>query len=382
MTKKLLIERDIEQLDDFQKILLLNKGKLSYDDVDFYNSEGEDFGDIVEVTKDGLIFHFSDLEEFLKFFFPDEYGGEDNDGAYEASYYDSMYYQSYDFNGDCHNRSSDDWSEGYTFGYFCEDALVKLKELMGIISPSNLQYFSEDGTEIVSGEGEITLIIDKIFKNFEDDAGEIICDETSKVLRDEASNYIGETFCNALKPFGIQNWSNRVGSCFETYFIPWGSLVQMYLYKGDFSDNALDVMFKYLEKSFNSHPPTHYEIEYNVFDKKKYEERSCDYLVKLVDGYIEVALEEFNPEYIDSMGKLSKLNLFDSKLIPGTEDTYMKVKSVDTETLQTNYVIGNSRWMYNAEYGSAPVDEVINMVTQPGLFDQTQFRVDPLSIKK
>jgi len=164
--------------------------------------------------------------------------------------------------------------------------------------------------------------------------------------------------------------------------MPWSSLIQMYLYKGDFSDKALDVMFDYLEKNFKSHPSIYYEIEYEVFNNEEYEKISCEDLVNLISKYIEVAMDEFNPKYLEAMNKLSKLNLFDSKLIPGTESTYVKVKSVDTETLLTKYVIGTDRWMYNAKYGSAPVDEVINMVTHPGLFDQTQFRVDPSSIKK
>jgi len=183
MAKKLLIERDIEKLDDFQKILLLNKGKISYDDVDFYNYNGEDFSNIVEVTKDGLMFHFDDLEQFLKFFFPNTYDDDDNDGAWDARNYDAMYYDNYDFRDDCYSRSSDDWTEGYTLGYFCKDALVKLKELVGIVSPVGLQYFSEDGTQILSGEGEITYLIGNIFKDFGDEVDEIICDAKSRVLR-------------------------------------------------------------------------------------------------------------------------------------------------------------------------------------------------------
>ena len=35
MKKKLLIENEIQDLTDFQKILLLNKGKLNYEDVEF-----------------------------------------------------------------------------------------------------------------------------------------------------------------------------------------------------------------------------------------------------------------------------------------------------------------------------------------------------------
>lgn len=380
MRKRLLIENDISKLDDFQKILLLNKRKIDSDNVEFYDGDGEGYDNIVRVTQDGLLFYFDDLEQFLKFFFKDTYGDEDSDSNWDARMYDSMYYNQYDFSNDCYDRSTDDWNEGYTLGYFCDEALGKLKELMGIIAPSSLQYFYMEDDKIKSGEGEITSIIDKVFKNFQDEATEIICDARSRVLSSEASDYLEKAFCDGLKPFGIVN--RKENSCFNSYFISWGSLIQLYLYNGDFSENALDVIFNYVEKNFRSHPPAAYELEYEIFDSKKYEEISCEALVNLVDEYIESALDEFNPDYVESMDKLSKLGLFNSTLIPGTENTYMKVKSVDTETLQTNYVIGRDRWMYEAKYGSAPVDEVINMVTQPGLFDQTQFRVDPSSIRK
>ena len=64
MSKKLLVEQDIDDLHDFQKILLLNKGKLDYNDVEFIDEDGEDYSDIIEVTKNGLLFNFDDLEEF------------------------------------------------------------------------------------------------------------------------------------------------------------------------------------------------------------------------------------------------------------------------------------------------------------------------------
>jgi hypothetical protein len=373
MRKRLLIENDISELDDFRKILLLNKKKINSDDVEFIDSDGDYYRDIIEITPDGIVFNFDDLEQFLKFFFRETYA-EGSDSEWDARVYDIMYYNQYDFSSDCYDRSSDEWSEGYILYDFCDESLGKLKELMGIIAPSSLQYFSDDENRIKSGEGVITSIIDKVFKTFQDEATEIICNAKSRVLSSEVSDYIEKTFCNGLEPFGIVD---RKGSCFNSYFMPWSSLIQMYLYDGDFSKNALDVMFNYIDKNFKSHPPAAYEIENEIFDSKKFEEISCEYLVNLVDEYIESALEEFNPEYIESMNKLAKLNLFNAKLIPGTENTYMKVKSVDTETLQTKYVIGRDRWMYDAKYGSAPVDEVISMVTQPGLFDQTEFRVDP-----
>ena len=97
MTKKLIIEEEIKELDDFQKILLLNKRKLSYDDVSFLDNNGNDYDNIIDITADGLIFNFDDLEQFLKFFFPDIYGEEGGDSEWDARNYDCMYYNTYDW---------------------------------------------------------------------------------------------------------------------------------------------------------------------------------------------------------------------------------------------------------------------------------------------
>ncbi len=72
MRKRLLIENDISELDDFQKILLLNKRKLSSDEVEFKSDNYKDKIDInlVRAQHDGLLFDFDDLDQFLKFFFP------------------------------------------------------------------------------------------------------------------------------------------------------------------------------------------------------------------------------------------------------------------------------------------------------------------------
>lgn len=375
MKKRLLIENDINKLDDFQKILLLNKGKLSYDDVEFKNSEGVDFGDIIEVTQSGLIFNFVDLEQFLKFFFPNEYT-EGDEGEWDARYYDLMYYNSYDWSSECWDRRSDDWREGYTLGYLCTNAIVKLKELIGIIAPSGLKNFSEDGTKIVGGEDEITKILSVYFKDIDNQIDSVLCDAKDTHLRNVGPSYIEDKYCDSLKPFGIENWGSKTKTCFRTYFLSWGNLIQMFLYDGDFSENALDTMFKYL-KNFRGHAPSYYELEYEIFDSSEFEKLSCDEFVEIIDGYIEDVMENSHPEYIETMDKLNSLNLFNPKKVPGTENTFIKVKTVDIETLLAKYVVGEGMWQFNAKYGVSPVDEVISIATQPGLFDPTEFRVDP-----
>jgi len=380
MRKKLIIEEEIKELDDFQKILLLNKKKLSYDDVLFMDDNRNDYDNIIDITADGLIFNFDDLEQFLKFFFPDIYGEEGGDSEWDARNYDSMYYNNYDWSDECYSRSNDEWNEGYSFGYICGEGIVKLRELISIVSPSLLKYFKTNNNNqvtIYGGDAEIASTLDNFFSRIGDDISEIICTSKSKMLDKIAPEYIENAFCDGLKPLGIQNLDGRIKNCFNTYFVSWGSLVQMYLDKGDFSENALNVMFKYIDKHFKGHLPTYYEIEYNIFDQQMYDDFACEDMVQLIEKYVEKAQEDFNPKYIESVDKISKLGLFDTKRIPGDEEYYIKVKSIDPETLMVTFYISKNYYMgYGGKYGNAPVDEVINLATQPGLFNPYEFRVD------
>ena len=149
MEKRLIVEDEVKQLNDFQKILLLNKGKLDPDEVEFYNTYDLETDDLVEVTPHGLMFHFDDLEQFLKFFFPGIYGENSSDGEWDARNYDSMYYGSYDFYERCSETAYDDWREGYTLGYFCEPALIKLKNLVYLLDPSMSEYFKEKNGKLM-----------------------------------------------------------------------------------------------------------------------------------------------------------------------------------------------------------------------------------------
>ena len=382
MRKRLIVEDEVKQLNDFQKLLLLNKGKLDYEDVEFIDEDGENHPNIVEVTKDGLLFNFDDLEQFLKFFFPETYGknADGGDGEWDAVNYDSMYYGNYDFADECYNRSSDDWNEGYVLGNLCGEAMNKLYELVGLISPQSLKNFKVDGDniQISTGEELLTQLLDNFFPKMEDEMVEIDCGGRQYMLRDEASNYIGEKFCNGLKPLGIENWGkSKFTECFKTYFISWGNLVQLYLYDGEFDGDALDVMFNYIEKNFKDHPPVYYEIEYNVWDRDKYNDYTCERYIKVIDYFLEEARESYHPDYIKEMERLNKLDLFNRKKIPGNNKYYIQVLNLDPVTMKVKYLVHQEQWGYERKPGITTVDEVIAMATQPGLFDQMDFRVDP-----
>ena len=127
--KRFLYEQEEEvELNDFQKILALNKRRIHPSDVEFYNSEGEDFSDHIEITYDGIIFTFDGLKEFLQFFFPDYYA-DGTDGEYDASNYEYMYIGNYDWYDEFYNRGSYDWREGYMVNSMKSESLMRLKEI-------------------------------------------------------------------------------------------------------------------------------------------------------------------------------------------------------------------------------------------------------------
>jgi len=376
MKKRLLIEQDINELEDFRKILLLNKKKLDHNDVVFYNSEGEDFSDIVEVTPHGLLFHFDDLEEFLKFFFQETYQ-EGTDGEWDAGNYDRMYYGQWDFYSECQDRAYDDWSEGYQLGYFCEPAMLKLKQLAEFLEPSTSKDFirRNNGRMTYDGGGDLPTILDKFFPELGDKIDEIVCMGKDRAVSSGAQELIENTYCDGLKQFGIENWGkSKFTSCFKTYFITWGNLVQLYIDRGDFDENVLDLLFSTLERGFNNHPPEYYEIEYNVWDNEIFESETCQKLEDLMDEYIERAHEEINSDYMEIMRRLGELKLFEYKQLPDKKH-FLKVEKVDPETLKVTFRVGTSRQNWNSKMGVSDVDSVIAMATQPGLFDPTEYRI-------
>ncbi len=378
MKKRLLIENDVSEMTDFQKILLLNKRKLDSDDVEFKSDNYEDLKlNHVQIKPDGLLFDFDDLEQFLKFFHYPAFE-EGTDGEWDAVNYDRMYYGSYDFYIECQDRAYGDWSEGYTLGYLCREAKLRLKELLKIIAPNLVDNIKEDGSRI-DGEGDITSVLDKYFQHIGDEMDEIICSAKANATEAGVKEAIEKEYCNTLSEFGVEKWGKW---CFGLYFISWGNLVQLFVEDGEFDGNALDVLIQKIEKKFRHGLPEYYEMEYYVMDNEMFESESCEKLVNLIDEYIERAQEEFSSEYMKIMNKLSSLNLFYRREIPGQKNLSIKVDSVDPETLKVKYLIGSGSYFGDRKYGLATADEVIAMATQPGLFNPTEFRIDPGQLRR
>ena len=379
MKKRLLIENDVNEMTDFQKILLLNKRKLSVDDVEFKSSDYEIDLNKVQIKPDGLLFDFDDLEQFLKFFHYPAFE-EGTDGEWDAINYDRMYYGSWDFYNECRERSYDDWREGYTLGYLCSEANIRLRELLKIIAPNLVDSIKEDGSRI-DGEGDITSVLDKYFKNIGDEMDEIICSAKANATEEGAKKEIENAYCNTLSEFGVEKWGKW---CFGLYFISWGNLVQLFIEDGEFDGNALDVMIDKIYRKFRHSLPEYYEMEYQVMDNEIFESQSCERLVNLIDEYIERAQEELSPEYTKTMNKLSSLGLFNTigLEIPGQRGLRIKVDEVDPETLKVKYIVGSNSYFGDRKYGLSTVDEVIAIATQPGLFSPTEYRILPGQLRR
>ena len=120
-----------------------------------------------------------------------------------------MYYGSFDFTDQCFERSYDDWTEGYTLGYFCKEAKLKLRELLKIIAPQLVEYIPEDGSRI-DGEGAITETLDKFFKSFGDDSDDIICRAKGNATEEGAKQEIEKNYCETLEEYGIQKWGKCI----------------------------------------------------------------------------------------------------------------------------------------------------------------------------
>ena len=379
MRKRLLIENDISELDDFQKILLLNKRKLSPDDVEFKSDKDDLKLYHVQVKHDGLLFDFDDLEAFLKFFHYESFE-EGTDGEWDAVNYDRMYHGSYDWEYECADRSGDDWSEGYVLGYFCNQASLKLKELLKIIAPSLVDSISDDGKRI-DDESEITNVLDKFFSSLGDEANGIICSSRANATDEGAKQGIINAYCETLSEFGIEKWGKW---CFGLYFISWGNLVQLFVEDGEFDKNALDVIIDKINRKFRHTLPDPYEMEGYFMDNDIFNSESCQKLEDLIDVYIEKAEEDLNPDYIVVMEKLTKLGLFSNagKEIPGQKGLRIKVQEVDPETLEVKYIVGSNSYFGDRKYGLSTVDSVIAMATQPSLFSPADYRIQPGQLKR
>ena len=360
MKKRLLVEEDIDDLTDFQKILLLNKRKIDPSEVEFTTSDGERFDDIIQVNQSSIIFQFDDFEQFLKFFFPETFE-EGSDGEWEANYYDRMYYGYHNFYDDMYDMADEDWKETYVVQSIPESLVEKLVEVINKINPKLANKISTEG--ISPNSGELTDYLDGF--GFQEELTDVYLTAQVQATEADIKPYFEKLYCNAPQVVGIDTLS-----CFFRYELRWGNAIMLISDEGTGDEKLLDLIFKGMEKRFNNHGPEWYEVRYNCFDRETYNyvlERGWDRVLDTLDERIEDG-DYYSKEYIETLKKLLSVFEFDKwYTLPGSKRRIL-IDRVNPENNKIRYRITNGG-SWSADVGEVSLEELINMKNNYSLFD-------------
>ena len=375
-----LLEQDEDnvELNDYEKILALNKKKINPYDVEFVDSQGNDYSNIIEVKQDGIYFNFDGLEEFLRFFFPDVFGDEGSDGWYEAGYLDSMYRGNWDF--DFWGRSSDDWEEGIIVENLKGESINILYEIIKNYQPTLLDNFFVNvngGVTFKDADyGNISDTLELMSSDIKNELQSAFVKGSEAATYGELQKYIEGKYCNGLLPIGIENFSNR--SCFWKYHLSWGPAIMLFVRYGTTEDKLLDLMFTAIKSEFNNHASELYEIQYEVWDETQFR--------NIFNTETEYALSELlsnlNSDENEDVGIYMFLKTIDeiNKVVgfkvwkPLPDSKYqIYIDSVDRETLKINYII-REKGTYFTKKGITTIDSVFNLFNVPSLFNPMEYR--------
>ena len=311
LRKKFIFEddNDVDEMPDYKKLMRLVKKKLDPSQVEFYNSEGEDFSDNMEITYDGLMFTFDGLQEYLSFFFPDDYSQEENsEGYYDAKYYESMYNRQWNWYGEFSERDYQDWSEGYIVQSFMPIHFESLIQLSKYSSPDLYSKLSKTTSNQMDENlvKQITSFLEAL--DLEESIIDLYTNSKVDAVEDSASEGIAKVYCDSLSRLGIERYSEKY--CFWKYTMDWGSCLLLFASFGSEEDNLLDLLFNTIRRSTQRHLPSHYEMEQDYWDNDKFEESWISGLTKILEkklADIEENPENYDKNYFDAIDKVMSL---------------------------------------------------------------------------
>jgi len=377
--KRFIVEQDdIDEMSDFKKIFDVYKKKIHYSDVEFVDSNGESYDNVIEVQQDGLLFSFDGLVDYLRFFFKDEYGEEGSDSYYDAQYYDEMYNHRFEWYSEFNDRYYDDWNEGFIIESFNNEQMEKLKEIVKFVSPSLISQFhtAENGRiQFGNNSKDVDNLLDLLSTlKLEDNLTEAYIDGQVAAVQGEVPKYIEETYCNCLKPVGIERYSSKY--CFWKYFMAWGDAVTLFARFGTPEGNLLDLIFEGIKKTKIRHLPTWYELSHEVWSREDFNRVFYQEVDKILDNTLEDILsdEKYSKDYLEVLGKVTQIGGLGQWIKSKNKNVQIRMNSVDPETLKIDFMIakGGSNWSYKK--GRTTIDEIINLLNVESLFDPESFR--------
>jgi len=372
--KKFIFENEekVEEKNDFQKILDLNKKRVHPYEVEFVDSKGNDYSKYIEITQSGILFTFDGLKDYLGFFFPNTYGEEDSDGEYDAGCYESMYNNNWDYYSDFSDRNYDDWSEGYITESLKQNHLMLVKELAKLISPTTFSLIKKNDKtgkyDLKSGEDVIKVTAFLETLQLSDCLTEIYTEAQVEAVTDAVKDGISDTYCDCLKEFGIERYSTRY--CFWKYELDWGSAILLFARFGTENDKLLDLLFYAIEKSPNiRHLPEYYELQYNFWDNEKFDSIWVSKVEKLLEDKLEEILydDDLKNDHYEVLSKVSELGGIGRWLYTKDKKYQIQIIYVD-DSNKISYRIRKTGG-YQLNSGKTDIDTLVNMFYNHFLFD-------------
>jgi hypothetical protein len=272
-------------------------------------------------------------------------------------YYDviTSYYDTYEFESDY--QSIEDFQQGYIEQFFRGENLVKLKEILSIISPQSVDLDTEE-KRIEVGK--------KLYDMFEDEIDNIISDYVAEINECKTRGFkqmIKNDFCDAFYSYDI-----FTKDCLTRYFTSVELLIDLYNNVGDTTLTIKELLFKIgSEMQIAGWSDYIYEIECDDFDYESLDTYVSNYLDKIMEKL------EDESKYIDIYEYSELFNRLSSKYKvggryntkSGTEFVY---KGIDPEN--NRIIIQVYKKEGGLENRSYDEEEFNNFLVSPELFER------------
>lgn len=384
LKKKFIFENDHEEdpdnWSDYKNIMHLAKNRISPYGVTFETSDGKSFDDIIDVTRDGIIFTFDGLKDYLQFFFPEEYE-EDTDGEYDASNYEAMYYGNWGWYDDFYDRDVEDWREGYVTDRFRKNHLELIRDITKTISPRLYIKLSKvlEGKEEYDGilNIEVRDFLDTI--NLGDNIVEAYTDANYQAVVDEIPKGIRETYCDCLRNVGVERYSKK--TCFWKYEMDWGSCMMLYARFGTDEDKLLDLLFESIKKEGIRHLPAYYEMQYEFWDTDRFETTWNTKVTEVLERKLEDIQnnpEDYDEKYLEVIDKVSQLGGINTWIKTKDKKYEILIDDIEPSTSLISYKI-KEPYKWNTKRGKTDIDSLISMIYNEKLFNMLEY-IDRFSI--
>jgi hypothetical protein len=374
MIKKIfLFEEDDsdEEKSDYQKILEINKKRLSPYDVDFFDSEGNSYEGIIEVRQDGLHFTFDGLAEYLQFFFK-EYYEEGSDGEYDAQNYESMYNGNWGWWSDFSDRTYDDWREGYVVDYFTYEQLSIVKEIAKYLSSEVYNSIELKNGKVISKDTDkITNLLEIL--GLEDAITDAYIDASVLAVENEVPEGIEKSYCNCLDEIGIERYSDKY--CFWKYELSWGSAIMLFARFGEPDDLLLDLLFKAVERANVNHLPEYYDMQHQFWDGQAFNEYWNNKVTSILENELENIkdnTEQYNLKFFKLIDEIQKLGGTETWIYSKNKKYSIKINKVDDKNLQITYQFRKLDGGYNYKMMKTSFEYLLNLLNTEPLFDLTK----------